>query len=123
VDGAVEQRGSRDLVLHGSTYDKGLGLHSGCQISYALAGNYQHFEALAGLDARSGGSARLQVLVDGKPRDLGWAKDLRVKDAPLAIRLDVTGAKEITLIVEGGGGGYAQGRVNLANARLIRDRR
>jgi NPCBM/NEW2 domain len=123
LDGAVEQQGSRDLALQGSTYDKGLGLHSGCRISYALSGSYRHFEALAGLDARSGGSARLQVLVDGKPRDLGWAKDLTTKDAPLAIRLDVTGAKELTLIVEGGGGGYAQGRVNLANARLIRDRR
>jgi len=123
LDGAVDQPGSRALVLGGSTYDKGLGLHSECRISYALAGGYRRFEALAGVDARSGGSARLQVLVDGKPRDLGRAKDLTAKDTPLTIRLDVTGAKDLTLIVEGGSGGYAQARLNLADARLIRDKR
>jgi hypothetical protein len=121
LDGAVDQPGSRDLVLNGSTYDKGLGLHSGCRISYALAGGYRRFEALVGVAARPGGSARLQVLVDGKPRDLGWAKDLTERDAPLAIRLDVAGAKELTLIVDGGAGGHEQARVNWANARLIKD--
>jgi hypothetical protein len=123
LDGAVDQPGSRALVLAGSTYDKGLGLHSECRISYALAGGYRRFEALAGVDARSGGGARLQVLVDGKPRDLGWPKDLTAKDAPLPVGLDVTGAKELTIVVEGGSGGYAQTRLNLADARLIRDKR
>ena len=61
-----------DLRLAGSTYDKGIGLHSESRLTYALNRNYQWFESLVGLDDQTGrrGSVLIEVLVDGKPQAL-----------------------------------------------------
>lgn len=114
----------RALRLGGSCYDKGLGMHTASRVTYTLAGKYQRFEALVGLDDRDGrdGIVRVQVLVDGKPRDFGWNRDLTANDGPQPVRIDVKGARELTLAVERGRAGLAerQGCVNWADARLIR---
>lgn len=118
-DGSVA---GRELLLAGSTYDKGLGVHSQSTLTYDLAPGYRRFQALVGLDDRTGrgGSVRIRVLVDGKPRDLGWDKELTLTDGARPVDLDVQGAKELTLIVEFGRGGDVQDHVNWADARLIR---
>ena len=112
----------RPLRLAGSTFDKGLGTHSQCRITYALGGGYRWFEALVGLDQRDGkrGRARIGVLVDGKEQNLGLSKDLSAKDAPLNLRIDVRKARELTLVVGFGNFGDVEARVNWADARLIR---
>ena len=112
----------RPLRLAGSTFDKGLGTHSQCRITYALDGGYRWFEALVGLDERSGkrGRARIQVLVDGKEQDLGQMKELTAKDAPFPLRIDVRKARELTLVVRFGSFGDVEAHVNWADARLIR---
>src|SRR5262249_32861914 len=81
-----------DLCLGGATYDKGLGMHAASRLTYELAGGYRRLEALVGLDDRTGraGSARVQVLVDGRPRPLGWDGELTFKGGPHPIRLDLT---------------------------------
>src|SRR5262249_36742148 len=101
ADGSV---GGHDLRLGGGTYDKGLGLHTASTLTYALDGGYQRFEAIVGLDDHEGkeGVVRVRVLVDGKPRDIGWDKDLTAKDSPRTVRVDVAGADELTLVVERG---------------------
>lgn len=125
-DGAVEQgtRFGRDFRLGGSSYDKGLGMHSASRITYKLDGAYRRFEAVVGLDARTAplGAARVKVLVDGKPRDLGWDKDLTARDKPVPVKIDVAGAKELTLVVDFGrdGASDTHGRVNWADARLVK---
>ena len=84
-------------------------------------GRYRRFEALVGLDDQTGkgGSARVRVLVDGKPVDLG-AADLTSRREPLVIRVDLNGAKELTLVAEFGERGGVRGHVNWANARLVK---
>lgn len=110
-----------DLSLGGSTYDKGLGLHSASRITYELAGRYRRFEALIGMDDRTGSdaSARVQVLVDGKPRDGGKEQEVARRSGPRSIRIDVTDARELTLVVDFGWGDV-QGHVDWADARLIK---
>ena len=112
----------RPLCLAGSTYDKGLGTHSQCRVSYALNGAYQWFETLVGLDEHTGrrGRVRLQVLVDGKEQELQAHKELTGKEAPLALRIDVRKARELTLVVGFGSFGDVQAHVNWGQARLIR---
>jgi hypothetical protein len=119
ADGSVS---GRDLRLAGSAYDKGMGLHAESRLNYELAGNYRWFEALVGLEELGDGktgSARVTVLVDGKPRPLD-AEELSDKSKPLPIRFDVKGAKELTLVVEFGKRGDVLARVNWIDARLIR---
>jgi hypothetical protein len=112
-----------DLRLAGSTFVKGIGMHSKSRLTWTLAGKYRRFESLVGLDDRTGqgGSVRIQVLVDGKVRDWGWDRDLTFQDGPKPVRLDVTGARELTLVVDyGGWPRFVQGRVNWGDARLIK---
>jgi NPCBM/NEW2 domain len=103
-----------------STFDRGIGLHAECTISYTLGGKYRRFESLAGLDARSGlrGDAELAISVDGKTIELPKSGRL-TQSGPLAIQVDVTGAKELTITVRKGNGGIVQDHVDLAEARLI----
>jgi small nuclear ribonucleoprotein (snRNP)-like protein len=122
VDGNVA---GRDLRVGGGYYDKGLGLHSQSRLSFALSGGYQRLEALVGLDDRNGrlGRARIQVLLDDKPADLGGRRDslkLSWQTGPQQVRVDVAGKRKLTLIVDYDGRGDVQGYVNWVDARLIR---
>jgi hypothetical protein len=123
-DGSADRR---DLRLGGGTYDKGLGMHSAARVTYDLAGRYRRFEALVGLDDHAGddqagrqGSARVRVLVDGKERAAGLDRDLTARDGPVPVRADVTGARELTLVVDYGDRGDVQDRVDWADARLVK---
>jgi hypothetical protein len=119
ADGSVA---NRDLRLGGSTYDKGIGLHSRSVVTYNLAGAYRRFECLVGLDDEAGkeGSARVRVLADGKPLDLGPDLELTARTGPLSINVSVAGAKELTLEVDFGTRGDVQGRVDWCDARLVK---
>jgi hypothetical protein len=115
----------RPMTLRGtsgeSTFDRGLGLHAECAVTYSLGGKYRRFEALAGLDARSGarGNATLIVRMDGKEQELSSGGRLTDAGGPVTVGIDVTGAKELTIEVRRGAGGHVQDHVNLAEARLI----
>ena len=110
------------LRLADGVHDKGLGTHPRSRITYRLDGAYRRFEALVGLDPGSGrdGGARVQVLADGKPLDLGLPRELTARAAPLAIAAAVTGVKELTLVVDFGSRGDVQADVNWADARLVK---
>ena len=103
-----------------STFDRGLGLHAACRLTYSLAGKYRRLEMLVGLDARTGakGEAVMKVILDGKERELPSRGELK-SAAPLDLRLDVTGVKEITIVVERGAGGHVQDHVDVVGARLV----
>jgi hypothetical protein len=111
-----------DLLLGGSVFDKGLGMHTRSRLIYALEGKYRHFEATVGMDERLGklGTSRIQILVDGKLPGAELAKDLTWRHGPQSIRVNVSGAKELTLVVDFGCFGEVQGCVDWADARLIK---
>lgn len=104
-----------------STFDRGLGLHAECTVTYSLSGKYHRFEATAGIDARDGrlGDAELSIQVDGQARDLARGGQLSSDVGPIPIRVDVTGARELKLFVRRRSGGIVQDVVNLVDARLI----
>jgi hypothetical protein len=104
-----------------STFDRGIGLHAECSITFSLAGKYKRFETLTGLDARSGmrGDAVIAITVDGKEQSLDGKGRLTFAGGPIAINLDVTGAKELKIAIRNGNGGNVQDHVDLAEARLV----
>jgi hypothetical protein len=110
------------LRLGGNTYEKGLGTHAACRVSYQLGGKYQRFDALVGLDevAARLGRARVALQLDGKRIVLNEGKELTAKDAPLVVRQEVRGVRELTLILDVGAFGDVQANVNWAKARLIK---
>jgi hypothetical protein len=111
----------RELRLAGSTYDKGLGLHARSVVTYDLAGRYEWFEALVGLDDATGrhGQASIRVSVDAKVSDLGW-ETLTAKNGPVPVRVRVHGARSLRLVVDFGPQGDVQSHVDWADARLIK---
>jgi hypothetical protein len=110
-----------DLRLTGSTYDRGVGMHSHSRLTYAVPKGCRRFEALVGLDDRTGrqGSVRVRVLADGKPLDLGDDRELTA-GAPRSVGVDVSGAKELTLEVDFGRGGPVQDHVDWVDARFVK---
>ena len=119
ADGNVAEH---DLLVRGSTYDKGVSLHSHSRLTYQLGGGYRRFEALVGLDDRDGrsGSVRIRLLADGKDLDIGADRELTARDDPLPINVSVAGVRELTLVVEFGQGGDVQDVVDWVDARLVR---
>jgi hypothetical protein len=111
-----------DLLLAGSTYDKGVGLHSHSRLSYAVPPACRRFEALVGMDDRAGrrGSARIRVLADGKSLDIGADRELTPAGAPLPVRVNLAGVKELTLEVDFAKDGPVQGCVDWADARFVK---
>ncbi len=103
------------------TFDKGIAVHGECTLQYDLAGKYRRFEALVGLDAQLGkrGNVEIRIIVDGKEQKVDGAKSLTRESGPMAIDLDVSGGKELTLIVGWGEGGNVGDYVNWCDARLI----
>jgi hypothetical protein len=112
-----------DFRLAGASYNRGVGLHAPCHITYELAGKYRRFEALDGLDDRDGrrGGVRLRILADGKPADLGAAGgELTADTGPVRVSVPLAGARKLTLEVDPGAFGNVQDVVNWVEARLVK---
>ena len=108
-----------DLLLAGSTYDKGIGMHSQSRLTYRLSGAYRRFEAAAGLDDKDGrgGSVRLRVLAEGR---VLWDRTVTSQDGAIPVSLSIEGVRELTLEVDFGRDGDVRDMVNWADARLVR---
>lgn len=103
------------------TFDVGLGTHPRTRLVYELGKKYRRFDAVVGLDAITGrrGTADVLILVDGEDRTPPGLADLAAADVSVPVRIDVTGADELTLVVDFGRGGGVRADVNWANARLV----
>ena len=110
-----------DLRVAGSTYDKGVGLHSHSRLSYAVPKDCRRFEAMVGLDDRTGrrGSVRIRVLADGKPLNIGGERELSAVGGPLSIGVDLAGVKELTLEVDFGRSGPVGDHVDWVDACFV----
>ena len=88
------------LRAGGKPYLKGLGLHGAARLTYLLERPYRRFQAeLAIDDATNGqGSVRFRVLLDG--REKLATTIIRGRMPPLPVSLDLTGVKQLDLIVD-----------------------
>jgi hypothetical protein len=112
--------GGGPISLGGQTYSAGLGLHSFCELTYQLDGQFGIFVAVVGIDdSIRGGDAGLTILGDGK--DLTEPLRLTGKDEPKTLRVDVSQVRVMTIRVDFGEDGLDVGdHVDLADARLIK---
>lgn len=109
------------LSLRGEEYPKGLGMHSGGSVKFALRGEYREFRSLIGIDdsADGQGSARFTVEVDG--RRAFESAEVRGSDpAELIGPISLVGANELTLSVEYGEAADIFDHADWTDAMLIR---
>jgi hypothetical protein len=89
------------LMLRGAEYFLGLGMHSRSKVTYDLHAEYRKFSSVVGIDdaAQGLGSVVFSVEIDG--RVIYKSPLLTGRDQPLQIGpLDVTGAKQLALMVD-----------------------
>jgi hypothetical protein len=109
------------LRVAGQTFDHGLGTQSRTLLAYQLAPGDRRFQALVGLDDRAGpqGSVVFRVLVEGR-REKFASPPMSVRDAPIAIDVDITGSKVLILVAEFGPRGDVRDYADWIEARIIR---
>lgn len=108
------------LRAGGKTYERGIGVHSYCKLTYALEGTYALFLGEVALDASAGGSAvcAWKVLGDGKELAGGEAK---AETPPAKLKLDVSGVQTLELICDYGADKDDAGdHLDWLNARLLK---
>ncbi|MBI2808412.1 MAG: NPCBM/NEW2 domain-containing protein [Planctomycetes bacterium] len=110
------------LRLVGNAFEKGLGTHAPCRVSYRLNKKFKRFDALVGIDAITSprGRARIALELDGKRIEVSAGTELTAKAPPVEIRQNVAGIETLTLIVETGSFGDVQANVNWVKARLVK---
>ena len=117
---AVSPNGTkpRAISMMDKTYNNGLGTHAPSSIVMNLAGEYDEFQAIAGVQSgNTTGTVVFQVVVDGKKVfDSGVMKGT---DSPAKVNVPVKGAKKLELVVSDAGDGHAGDIANWANVKLI----
>jgi hypothetical protein len=108
------------LRCGGRLYLKGLGMHSAARLSYKLDRPWSRFQAEIGIDNSTGGrgSVGFRVFVDGKVKHSSSA--IRGGMPPQAISVDLTGAKQLDLVVDFGEAGDVLDYADWLNARLVK---
>jgi NPCBM/NEW2 domain/Domain of unknown function (DUF4347) len=117
-NGEAAANDGKTIRLNGIAYSKGLGLHSGADLTYKLGGNYARFTSDIGIDDEVGnrGSVVFQVWTDGaKLYDSGI---MTGGSNTKRIDLDVTGKQNLRLIVLDGGDNTWYDHADWANAQL-----
>ena len=100
-------------------YEKGVGVHSYCKLTYELNGEFVKFISDVGMDASAPPKAECawKILVDGKEGAVGTAKSGGEKQT---VKIDLAQAKVLELICDYGTDDDAGDRLDFAKARLIK---
>lgn len=113
-----------ELQVAGTSYAKGLGMHSTARLAYTLDGAYERFESQLAIDdaAGQGGSVVFRVLVDRGGR---WDSEfqspiVRGGDAPQPCSVNLQGAARLALVVDFADRADQQDHADWLDARLIR---
>ena len=108
------------LTLNGVVYKKGLGAHAASEINVNLGGQYKTFIADVGVDddAAMAGSVRFVISADGM--SLFDSGVMTGASATKSVSVNVTGKKQLKLVVSDGGDGISFDHADWAGARLTK---
>lgn len=118
------RRGS-PLRLGDKTFQRGLWIHSKTYLRYRLSGEYRRFKAVMGIDhevAAKGGDVHvvISVIKIGDQRKVLLETDVRGTDKPRELDLDVTGARELEILVDFGKNLDIADHLDLGDARVLK---
>jgi hypothetical protein len=108
----------KPMLIAGQSFRRGLGAHAAGCLEYDLEGSpYRRFRAMLGRDAHAGdGRIVLEVWLDGRR---AFSSGPRTKASPpLAVDVDLSGAKRLELRTLDGGDGISGDHGDWADARL-----
>lgn len=112
------------LVAGGREYLKGLGMHSPARITYRLNGEFSRFQASLAIDGSTGnrGSVTCRVYIDdggGAWKPVFTSNVIRGGQPPTAVNVDISGARQISLLVDHADRGDQLDHLNWLDARVV----
>src|SRR5262249_20129361 len=105
------------LQIKGEAYSKGLALHSHTELVYTLDGKYKKFQAVLGMDDGVGGEGQPLVKIEADGKEL-LSQIVMRKDDRRELSFDVSGVKQLRVIVTSSRFLDFGDHVDLANAKL-----
>ena len=117
-NGGSEKGDGQKLKMRGKVYEKGIGMLASGRVLVYLGGKCQRLQVFVGLDdsAKGEGSVVFRIKADG--RLLFQSPLLTLKDEPLEVNADLTGARALWLEADAGGDTYHDDFADFAMARL-----
>ena len=109
------------LKINGRTHERGVAVHSRCELTYDLDGRYETFEVLIGFDDEARGKGRVDCRIFADDKELYANPDLRADAGPVALKLSVASAAQLRLLVDFGPDQDVGDRLIWADARLYRE--
>ena len=109
------------IKIKGVPFSRGFGAQSPAVLSFMLDGNAKKFSAEVGVDDSSNTAIPLTFYVLADQRILFQSKPMNVGDPAVKIDVDLTGVKQLGLLITDTVGGLGNKRTNgnWANARLM----
>jgi alpha-galactosidase len=109
------------IKIQGVPYSRGFGAQSPCVLSFMLDGNASRFSAEVGVDDSANRAIPLTFYVLADQKILFQSKPMNVGDAAIKIDVDLTGVKQLGLLITDTVGGLGNKRTNgnWANATLL----
>ncbi|MCG3192645.1 MAG: hypothetical protein DIJKHBIC_01892 [Thermoanaerobaculia bacterium] len=110
------------LVVGGQTYQKGIGVHARCSMTFAVPEGARRFQARIGLAPGAAGCPDARVGYFVKDQDGNYLfsnPSLRFTDAPEDVSVPLEGVRELTLVASEGGNGRDCDHANWALASFV----
>ena len=107
------------LRLDNKTYTRGLAIHSKTYLRYRIGSDYRRFQAVMGIDKAVAPMGDVHVVISGDGKKLLEA-DVRGTDKPRVIDLDVSGVRDLEILVDFGRDLDIADHLDLADARVIK---
>jgi hypothetical protein len=107
------------LRVAGRAFDKGIGVHSRCELVFAQPGSFDVLAATIGVDDSAGGRGDCEFIILGDGRELFRGRKKGGQE-PEDIRVSTAGVKLITLLVEPGADLDLADHADWGDVRLLR---
>ncbi|QDV18036.1 NPCBM/NEW2 domain protein [Gimesia panareensis] len=114
-----KHRDGGPLRVGGKEYSRGLYIHSKTLLKYRLKNEYRHFRAIMGIDDSVPGIGFVYVEIKGNGRTL-YSGNVKSSDPPVDLDLDVSGVRDLEILVDFGDNLEICDHLDLCNARLIK---
>ena len=107
------------LILEGTTYRKGLALHSRSQMVWRLPSKFSNLEMQVGLAERGGRRDTVRLTIEADGRVL-FDETIAAGEAARGLRLDLSGARQLTILADYGDGSDVLDHLLLCDAKVVK---
>ena len=117
--GANKSVDGNPLTIAGKKFERGIGTHAVSTLLLKLDGKGKHFSASVGVDEEThNDKASIEVFVLGDKKMLWQSGVMRIKDEAKSIDLDLSGIKQLGLLVTGANDGIDYDHADWCDAKI-----